>query len=96
MRLCDIRESLPFFEGPLCEVRGSVQKTIQHVPSVKARKTATEDSLLTMLQLVKAGYGSLREVKLMNTREVIQAMYYEDFKNNFEMKHMELIENDRR
>jgi len=41
------------------------------------------------MRLVKAGYGSLREVKEMTAREVLQAMNYETFCNDYEAAAME-------
>jgi len=41
------------------------------------------------LRLVKAGYGSLREVKGMDVREVIQALHYETFSGEYQAAFME-------
>ncbi len=42
-----------------------------------------------MLRLVKAGYGTLREVREMTAREVIQALNYEKFRSDYERAYME-------
>jgi len=39
---------------------------------------------------VKAGYGSLPEVKEMNAREVLQALNLEKFQSDYEGAYMEL------
>jgi hypothetical protein len=36
------------------------------------------------------GYGSLREVKEMTAREVIQALYYDTFLNEYEAEYIYL------
>jgi hypothetical protein len=42
--------------------------------------------------LVKAGYGSISQVKEMTAREVIQALNYESFLGDFEKAYLELNE----
>ena len=42
------------------------------------------------MRLVKAGYGSLGEVKQMTAREVLQALNYEDFLADYESAYLEL------
>jgi hypothetical protein len=39
--------------------------------------------------LVKAGYGSLEEVKKMTAREVLQAIHYETFLGEYEDAYLE-------
>lgn len=46
--------------------------------------------LVYYLRLVKAGYGSMEDVKNMNAREVLQALYYEKFLSDYEAAYMEL------
>jgi len=46
--------------------------------------------LTIYLKLVKAGYGDLEAIKRMTSREVIQALYYEEFLINYENVYMEL------
>lgn len=41
-------------------------------------------------RLVKAGYGSLNEVREMDARTVLQALFYEDFRSDYELVFMEL------
>jgi hypothetical protein len=41
-------------------------------------------------RLVKAGYGSLKEVKEMTAREVLQALNYEVFLSDYERAYFEL------
>jgi len=41
------------------------------------------------MRLVKAGYGTLKEVKEMNAREVIQALNYESFVNDYQQAYLE-------
>jgi len=49
----------------------------------KPRVEVGEDILLTYCRLVKLGYGSLKEVKELDARTVLQALYYEDFCDNY-------------
>jgi hypothetical protein len=42
------------------------------------------------LKLVKSGYGTLKEVRAMDTREVIQALHYEKFVSDYEAEYLEL------
>jgi hypothetical protein len=44
-----------------------------------------------MFRLVKLGYGSLDRVKKMTAREVLQALYYEKFCDDYERAYMELL-----
>ena len=46
------------------------------------------------MRLVKSGYGSLREVKEMTAREVMQALHYETFLENYESSYLELNRGD--
>ena len=46
--------------------------------------------MLYLIKLVKAGYGSLKEVKEMTTREVLQALNYEKFIGEYESTTLEL------
>ena len=46
--------------------------------------------LLIHLRLVKAGLGSLAEVREMDARTVIQALHYESFCDDYERAHWEL------
>lgn len=41
------------------------------------------------MKLVKVGYGSLKEVKEMTAREVLQALNYEKFLNDYESAYVE-------
>lgn len=41
-------------------------------------------------RLVKAGYGTIREVKEMDAREVLQAIHYEAFCDHYETAYMEM------
>lgn len=43
---------------------------------------------------MKAGYGSLKEVREMTAREVLQAVYYEDFISNYEDAYLKRAENE--
>lgn len=43
---------------------------------------------------MKAGYGNLKEVKEMTAREVLQALYYEDFVSNYERAYLKKVENE--
>ncbi len=42
------------------------------------------------MRLVKAGYGSLAEVKEMDAREVLQAIHYENFQADYENAYLEI------
>jgi hypothetical protein len=46
--------------------------------------------LLIYFRLVKAGYGTLAEVKVMNAREVLQALSYEKFCSDYELAYLEI------
>jgi hypothetical protein len=39
---------------------------------------------------VKAGYGSLAQVKQMNVREALQALHYENFLSDYERAFIEM------
>ena len=39
---------------------------------------------------MKAGYGNIEVVKRMNSREVLQALSYEKFLNDYQTTYMEL------
>lgn len=43
-----------------------------------------------MFRLVKAGYGDLKAIKQMNSREVLQALSYEKFLSDYETAYREL------
>jgi hypothetical protein len=45
---------------------------------------------LIHFRLVKAGYGTLKEVEEMNVRKVIQALHYEAFFSDYEASYIEL------
>jgi len=45
---------------------------------------------MILLRLVKAGYGSLKEVKEMGAREVLQALHYERFLDEYENAYVEM------
>ena len=47
--------------------------------------------MLIFFKLVKAGYGSLEEVKKMNAEEVLQALYYESFLVDYEIAYRESL-----
>lgn len=51
---------------------------------------AEDDVLLVHLRLVKAGYGSIQEVRELDARTVLQALNYEKFSDDFERAFMEL------
>ena len=46
--------------------------------------------MLIELRLVKAGYGSLRDIREMSAREVMQALHYEGYLNDYEAALWEL------
>lgn len=76
----------PFFEKPLCRVQG-VYRDERKYPSIEA----SDDVLLIYLRLCKAGYaGSLNHAKEMTAREVLQALNYETFCNQYEQAYLEL------
>jgi len=50
---------------------------------------------LVYFQLVKAGYGSLREVKEMDVREVIQALHFEKFNSDYQAAYFEVNREDK-
>lgn len=51
----------------------------------------SDDPLVTMLQIVKAGYApTIEEAEKMDARQVMQALYYEEFLSDYEMIYMEL------
>jgi hypothetical protein len=45
---------------------------------------------LILLRLVKSGYGTLKEVKEMTAREVLQALAYEKFLSDYEEEYFNL------
>lgn len=47
-------------------------------------------------RLVKSGYGDFEKVKKMNSREVIQALYYEQFIADYENASMRILEEKNR
>ena len=49
-----------------------------------------DDVLLIYFRLVKLGYGNLEEVKKMDSREVLQALFYEKFIHDYEEAYLEL------
>ena len=69
----------PFREGPLCEVRGNV-RDLESGPET----VIIDDTLLIHLKLVKAGYGSFKDVIELNARVVLQALYYDKFLSDYE------------
>lgn len=46
--------------------------------------------MLIHFRLVKAGYGSLEEVKEMDARTVLQALNFEKFCNDYDLAYLEL------
>lgn len=46
--------------------------------------------MLIHFRLVKAGYGSLREVEEMDARRVLQALNYESFLADYEAAYVEM------
>lgn len=52
--------------------------------------------LLIHLRLVKAGYGTLKEVKEMNARTVLQILNFEKFNNDYESAYMEMCKHESR
>lgn len=50
--------------------------------------------MLIHFRLVKAGYGTLREVEEMDARKVLQALHYEKFLNDYESAYLELNRSD--
>lgn len=47
-------------------------------------------------RLVKAGYGTLEEVRKLNARDVIQALHYESFLSSYEAAYVEMVKNEDR
>jgi hypothetical protein len=43
-----------------------------------------------LFKLVKSGYGSLKELKEADVREVMQALHYEEFCGNYEAEYVAL------
>lgn len=43
-----------------------------------------------LFRLSKAGYGTIREVREMDVREVLQLLHYETFLAEYEDKYVEL------
>lgn len=56
----------------------------------KPRVEAADDNLLVYMRLVKLGYGDLKGVEEMNSREVLQALHYESFCDDYEAEHFRL------
>lgn len=42
------------------------------------------------MRLVKAGYGSLKEVEEFDVRKVIQILHYENFLHDYELAYLEI------
>ena len=75
----------PFYEKPYFKVLG-VSKGNSNEPRVEV----SNNSLVVILKLVKSGYGDIEVVKRMNSREVLQALSYEKFLNDYQSTYMEL------
>lgn len=45
------------------------------------------------MKLVHLGYGTLSDVRKMNAREVLQAIYYDSYLNDYENAYLELNKN---
>lgn len=50
----------------------------------------SDDDMIIYMRLVKAGYGSLREVMEFNAIIVLQALYYEKFVSDYERAYLEV------
>ena len=49
-----------------------------------------DDVLLIYFRLVKLGFGTLEQVKQLDSREVLQALFYEKFLSDYEEAYLEL------
>ena len=79
-------ELSPFFQKPFISVKGYISREEGRV-----KIEASDSHLLIFFKLVKAGYGSLEEVKKMNAEEVLQALYYESFLVDYEIAYRESL-----
>lgn len=76
----------PFWEKPLCRVVTTVINGKRKYPKIEAE----DDSLLILFRLSKAGYGSVNEIEEWDTRTVLQALYYEQFCDEYETAYLEI------
>ncbi len=75
----------PFYEKPLAVVVSNTGQS-KRLPKIEV----SDSCLLIHLRLVKAGYGSLSEVKKMTAREVLQALSYEKFTTDYQDAYLEM------
>lgn len=75
----------PFYEKPFFKVIGAYRGSNSE-PKIEVSK----DPLVVIFKLVKAGYGDIEVVKRMNSREVLQALSYEQFLSDYQSTYMEL------
>lgn len=78
-------QSCPFYERPFFKVIGAYRGS-NNEPKVEV----SDNPLVFIFKLVKAGYGDIEVVKRMNSREVLQALSYEKFLNDYQATYMEL------
>ena len=76
----------PFYEKSYFKVIGSYGNSGKTSPTVEIRNKP----LFIIYKLVKAGYGNIEIVKRMNSREVLQALAYEQFVGDYQDAYMEL------
>ena len=77
-----------FYERPLSRIQTVYSKDSE---SKKPSLEADDDVLTVYFRLCKAGYASsIQQAKELNAREVVQALYYEKFCNEYEKCWMEI------
>lgn len=78
-------EPPPFYQAPLARVRSNLGASPKE-PSVEV----VEDNLLVYFRLVDAKMGSFQEVQQLDTRTVLQRLYWEKFNSDYERSMVEL------
>lgn len=75
-----------FYSRPLCKVISRDWRDNKILPRVEA----VDHTLIYFFKLIKIGYGSMENVKKMNSIEVLQALHYEDFLTQWESEFLRL------
>ena len=84
------RERPPFREKPFIKIRGTLLGDEGRV-----KFEVNDEDKAILYRLVKAGYGSIREVKNLNVEEVVDALNYETFLIDYQKAYKDSLEKEK-
>lgn len=83
-------ERTPFIERPIYRVGDKLVNANYRSPHIEKTGGEREEELIIYFRLVKMGMGDFFTVQKMTAREVVQALYYEQFLSDYGAAYIEL------